>query len=74
MTMIVDLNTHPEKHVTVAELAAYWHVTERSVQYWVAKGALKAMRVGRQIRIRTEDARVFGKIDDVITGPIAAEN
>jgi hypothetical protein len=30
MTMIVDLATHSEKHVTVAELAAYWRVSERS--------------------------------------------
>lgn len=71
--MIVDLATHAEKHVTVAELAAYWRVTERAVQYWVSKGALPAVRAGRSIRIRTDDAQKFGRIDDIITGPIASE-
>ena len=73
MTMIVDLSTHSEKHVTVAELAAYWRVSERSVHYYVAKGALKASRVGRLIRIRTEDARLFGRPRDITMGPIASD-
>jgi excisionase family DNA binding protein len=74
MTMIVDLETHSEQHVTVAELARYWRVTDRAVQYLVTKGALPAIRVGRAIRIKTEDARRFGRIDDVITGPVASAN
>jgi excisionase family DNA binding protein len=72
MTTIVDLATHPEKHVTVAELATYWKVSERAIQYWVAKGALPAMKVGTRIRILTMDARRFGRIDDIVTGPIGS--
>lgn len=74
MTMIVDLATHGEKHVTVAELAAYWRVSERAVHYYVSKGSLPASRVGRLIRIRTEDARVFGRPDDIVSAPIASSN
>lgn len=73
MTMIADLATHTEKHVTVAELAAYWRISERTVQYYVSKGALPATRVGRSIRILTVDARDFGKPADVTIGPIASE-
>ncbi len=74
MTMIVDLANHPEKYVTVAELAAYWRVSERAVHYYVAKGALPASRVGRLIRIKTEDAQRFGRPGDIVTGPIASSN
>ena len=73
MSAIADLATHKEQHVTVAELAAYWRVSDRAVQYWVSKGSLPATKVGRSIRIRTDDARKFGRIDDIITGPIASE-
>lgn len=72
MTMIVDLATHSEKHVTVAELAAYWRVSERAVHYYVSKGSLPHSRLGRLIRIRTEDAQRFGRPDDIVTGPIAS--
>lgn len=74
MSTITDLATHGEKHVTVAELAAYWHVSERSVQYYVQKGALRGVRVGRSIRILTADARAFGQPTDIISGPIASSN
>ena len=67
---IIDLSTHPITHVTVAELAAYWRVSERAIQYAVAKGALPATRIGRAIRIRTEDAQRFGRISEPVVGPI----
>jgi excisionase family DNA binding protein len=72
MSPITDLAKHPETYVTVAELARYWRVAERTVQYQVQKGALPATRVGRSIRIRTVDARAFGRIEDVVTGPVAS--
>jgi excisionase family DNA binding protein len=72
MTRILDLATHKESVITVAELAAYWRVSERAVQYLVSKGALPATRVGRAIRIKTADAIAFGRISDVVTGPIAS--
>ncbi len=72
MTQIVDLAKHSERHVTVAELAAYWRVSERTVYHQIAKGALPATRVGRGLRIRTQDALRFGRIDEVVTAPIAS--
>ena len=72
MSPIRDLEHHPEAYVTVAELASYWRVTERTVQYQVQKGALQATRVGRSIRIRTVDAQAYGRIEDVVTGPVAS--
>ena len=74
MTRIANIDTHKEPFVTVAELAMYWRVGECTVQYQVSKGALPATRVGRTIRIRTDDARRFGRIEDVISGPIGAAN
>ncbi len=71
MSPIQNLETHAEPFVTVAELAAYWRVSERSLHYHVQKGALPATRVGRTIRIRTEEARRYGRIDDIVTGPIS---
>lgn len=72
MTGIRDLDTHPATHVTVAELAAYWRVTDRAIHYWVAKGSLPAVRTGRLIRIRTEDARRFGRPKEIVTGPLGS--
>ncbi len=75
--MIKDLSTHPEKFVTVAELAEYWRVSDRAVRYWIAKGALKADRLSkspgiRTLRVLTRDAIAFGRIDEPTTGPIAS--
>ena len=72
MAAIVDLVTHEEPHVTVLELAAYWKVSPRAIQYQVSKGALPATRIGRVIRIRTDDARRFGRVQEVVTGPVAS--
>ena len=72
MTRIRDLDSHAEGMVTVAELADYWRVSERAVQYFVAKGALPATRIGRAIRIKTEDARRFGRIDEPVFAPVAS--
>lgn len=72
--MIVDLATHAEKHVTVAEFAAYWRVSERAVRYYIEKGSLPASRSGRKFVIRIEDARAFGRPVEIVTGPIASAN
>jgi len=65
-TEIVDLSTHPERFVTVADLAAYWCVSADTVYRDIAKGALRVYRVGSSscIRIRLEDARAYGRPDD----------
>jgi excisionase family DNA binding protein len=40
---------------TQAEVAQMMRVTVRTVQYWVRRGALPALRYGRSTRIRQAD-------------------
>lgn len=64
MSRIRDLDSHPDRHVTPQELAEYYRVSDRTVHRLVQKGALKAVKVGRAVRIPTDAARLFGQIDD----------
>lgn len=41
----------PEPHFTVAEVAAIYRVTPRTVRNWIYGGLLRAWRRGRLIRI-----------------------
>jgi excisionase family DNA binding protein len=41
----------PERHYTVAEVAAIYCVTPRTIRNWVDDGSLRAWRRGRLIRI-----------------------
>lgn len=73
MSPIKDLRTHTEPHVSVAELAEYWHVSTRSVYYWItSKKTLKATRVGGSYRVKTADAIAFGRPYEPTFGPVAA--
>ena len=64
--VIIDLRTHPAPYVTVAELAAYWGVSERTIYRDLDKGALRFVRVGSSgiIRIPIAAARGYGRPDD----------
>lgn len=68
--MIVDLAKHEEKYVTIAELAAYWRVSERTLRYHVQKGSLAGTKFGRSIRVMTTDAVKFGKPTEVLESSI----
>lgn len=72
MAPIRDLRTHPEPHVSVADLAVYWGVTERTVYSWITKGALPATRVGRTLRVKASDAIAFGRPPEPILAPAAS--
>lgn len=73
MTQIRNLATHPEPHVTVAELATYWRVSTRAVYYWITvKKSLKASRVGGSYRVKTADAIAFGAPYEPTFGPVAS--
>ena len=62
MSAIVDLATHPEPYVTIADIAEYWQVHRRTVYRDVAKGALRPHYLpSGTIRIAIEDARAYGK-------------
>lgn len=41
--------------LTVQEVADYLQVTPRAVRSWIKQGKLKAVKIGRIIRIREED-------------------
>lgn len=75
MSKIMDLSTHGERHVTVAELASYWGVSERTIYRDIDKGALPVMRVGSggTIRITIEAARQYGRPADAPTDRTAPE-
>ncbi len=73
MTQIRDLASHPEPYVSVAELAAYWHVSTRAVYYWISvKKTLKASRLGGTYRVKTADAIAFGQPYEPSFGPVAS--
>lgn len=57
---IVSLAQHPEKYVTVAQLAAYWQVSPKQIYKQIEAGTLEALRLGpRLYRIRTSVALEF---------------
>ena len=62
MSRIIDLSTHNEPFVTVAELAAYWQVHRATVYRDVAKGALRPHYLpSGTMRVSIEAARAYGK-------------
>lgn len=70
MTLIQNLATHDDEYVTVSELAVYWKVSERSIHYWVAQGALPSKKFGRLVRIRTVDALAYGRRPEPVFVPV----
>lgn len=60
---IVDLDERAlGPNVTPSQLASYWNVHYDTVLRDIRKGALRAFRLpGGQIRIRTKDARSYGR-------------
>lgn len=66
---IVNLDTHPEQFVTVAELAEYWGVSRQQIHKRIGSGALAAIRLGSRLcRVRTEAAREFERQAIVLAG------
>jgi len=60
----IDDRTEAEMgpHVSPSRLATFWGVHINTVYRDIRKGALKAFRLpGGQIRIRTRDARRYGR-------------
>lgn len=59
---IIDLSTHDEPFVTVADLAAYWQVHRATVYRDIAKGALRPHYLpSGTMRVAIADARAYGK-------------
>jgi excisionase family DNA binding protein len=54
------LARHPDRYVTVAQLAEYWQVSRRQIYKQIDAGLLEAIRLGpRLYRIRTQAALEF---------------
>ena len=60
MSVILDLQSHPEPYVTVAELAEYWLVGRKQIYKQIDAGTLHAIKLGpRLLRISTPEAIHF---------------
>ena len=61
-TRITNLATHPEKYVSVSQLADYWQVSRKQIYKQIDGGTLEAIRLGERLyRIRTTTAFEFEK-------------
>ena len=59
---ITNLATHPEKYVSVSQLAEYWQVSRKQIYKQIDAGTLEAIRLGERLyRIRTSTALEFEK-------------
>lgn len=56
---IDNLATHPKRFVTPKEYAEYLGLHWRTIYGYVARGQLRAIRVGSVIKIPIEEARRF---------------
>jgi excisionase family DNA binding protein len=50
-----------EHHFTVAEIAARYRVTARTVRGWIADKKMKARRIGRLLRVPQSAVDTFDK-------------
>lgn len=60
-TAILPEATEIGRVYTTQEVAELLKVTVRTVQDWIKRGKLPAMRYGRVLRIRAEDLAKFGQ-------------
>ena len=61
--MITNLATHPTGYVTVPDLVRYLVGIPRSTVYWhIQYGKLPVRRIGRTVRIKTQDARDWAEL------------
>jgi excisionase family DNA binding protein len=49
------------RRLTLDDVAARWGVSPRTVQRLVRRGALRCLRIGRQMRFRPEDIAAYEK-------------
>ena len=56
---IDDLATHPEVHISLDALAAYWGLAVQTLRKWVRQGKLPAYRMGRALRVKVADAHAL---------------
>jgi len=57
---IANLEEHPDKYVTVGQLAEYWQVSRKQIYKHIEAGTLEAMRLGpRSYRIQISEAVDF---------------
>ena len=60
--MIINLETHPRRFVTVPDLVAYVCIPRATVYWHIRVGHLPTKRFGRALRIDTGDARLWAEL------------
>ena len=55
--MILDIRNHPDRYVTLDELAAYWNVSVKTLKRYIEQGHLHAEDIHGQIKVRTSSVR-----------------
>jgi excisionase family DNA binding protein len=58
VTAAPSMRSESERLLTKEEVAVICHVTTRSVENWMARGALQYMKIGRSVRFRLRDVEV----------------
>jgi len=55
-----------DEFLTVAEVAEILKLNQQTVRNWIDQGSMRALRVGRRVRIRRDDFLAF--VDNGYTG------
>ena len=56
------MTSHPKPLSTLETLAARWGVSVRTLRRMVARGELKAHRIGSQLRFSEEDVAAYERL------------
>ena len=57
--MTANPNTNDNNLQTIADIADEFRVHDKTVRRWIWSGKLRAIRLGRQLRIRPADKEKF---------------
>jgi excisionase family DNA binding protein len=57
----------PRSFLTIRQLAARWHVSPRTIRRKINTGELRAVRIGRQLRVPVREAERYEALH--ATGP-----
>lgn len=63
--MTAKPNTNDNKLQTIAEVAEEFRVHDKTIRRWIRSGELRAIRLGRQLRIRPSDKEKFLRVNQV---------
>lgn len=61
-TPLTDIKTYPGKYVRPQQLAVYVDIPLRTIYHHINKGALRAVKIGKTLRIPIDEARSYVSI------------